>query len=63
MTPLKSCELELGRFFNKYYKYCALSDSDDLKELLSVMCSACEKLEKVTAVNFGKNKKYRALKP
>jgi hypothetical protein len=62
MTPLKSCELELARFFNKYYKYCASSDSDDLKELLSIMCSACEKLEKVTPVNFGKNKNYRALK-
>jgi hypothetical protein len=62
MTPLKSCELELARFFNKYYKYCASSDSDDLKELLTVMCSACEKLEKVTSVNFGKNKNYRALK-
>ena len=62
MIPLKSCELELARFFKKYYKYCASSDSDDLKELLSVMCSACEKLEKVTSVNFGKNKNYRALK-
>ncbi|MBD0412089.1 hypothetical protein [Pseudoalteromonas distincta] len=62
MTPLKSCELELVRFFNKYYKYCSSSDSDDLKELLGVMCSACEKLERVTPVNFGKNKKYRALK-
>jgi len=62
MIPLKSCELELARYFKKYYKYCASSDSDDLKELLSVMCSACEKLEKVTSVNFGKNKNYRALK-
>ncbi|PSV20676.1 hypothetical protein C0W44_11800 [Photobacterium leiognathi subsp. mandapamensis] len=62
MTPLKSCEIELSRFFNKYFKYCASSDADDLKELLSVMCSACEKLEKVKAVNFGKNKRYRALK-
>ncbi|MEZ8027463.1 hypothetical protein [Enterovibrio norvegicus] len=62
MTPLKSCELELSRFFNKYYKYCASSDADDLKELLSVMCSACEKLEKAKAVNFGKNKRYHALK-
>lgn len=62
MTPLKSCELELSRFFNKYYKYCASSDADDLKDLLSVMCSACEKLEKVKPVNFGKNKGYRALK-
>ncbi|EAS63582.1 hypothetical protein L4D04_20350 [Photobacterium angustum] len=62
MTPLKSCEIELSRFFNKYLKYCASSDADDLKELLSVMCSACEKLEKVKAVNFGKNKRYRALK-
>lgn len=62
MTPLESCELELSRFFNKYYKYCASSDADDLKELLSVMCSACEKLKKVKAVNFGQNKRYRALK-
>ncbi|PSV17309.1 hypothetical protein C0W59_04275 [Photobacterium kishitanii] len=62
MTPLKSCEIELSRFFTKYFKYCASSDVDDLKELLSVMCSACEKLEKVKAVNFGKNKRYRALK-
>ncbi|EGR1876400.1 hypothetical protein J9102_004302 [Vibrio vulnificus] len=62
MTPLKSCELELSRFFNKYFKYCASSDADDLKELLSVMCSACEKLEKVKSVNFGNNKRYRALK-
>ncbi|QHQ40660.1 hypothetical protein GTQ55_01300 [Microbulbifer hydrolyticus] len=62
MTPIKSCELELSRFFNRYYKYCASSDADDLKDLLSVMCSACEKLEKVKAVNFGKNKRYRALK-
>lgn len=62
MTHLKSCELELSRLFNKYYKYCASSDADDLKELLSIMCSACEKLEKVKAVNFAKNKRYRALK-
>ncbi|NVP02508.1 hypothetical protein HWA77_20050 [Photobacterium damselae subsp. damselae] len=62
MTPLKSCELELSRFFNKYFNYCASSNADDLKELLSVMCSACEKLEKVKVVNFGKNKRYRALK-
>lgn len=62
MTPLKSCELELARFFNKYYKYCASSDADDLKDLLSVICSACEKLEKVKSVNFGKNKRYLALK-
>ncbi len=62
MTPLKSCELELSRFFNKYYKFCASPDADDLKDLLAVMCSACEKLEKVTSVNLGKNKCYRALK-
>jgi len=62
VTPLKSCELELTRFFNKYYKFCASSDADSLKDLLAVMCSACEKLEKVKAVNFGKNKGYRALK-
>lgn len=62
MTPLKSCELELARFFNKYYKYCASSDADDLKDLLSVICSACEKFEKVKSVNFGKNKRYLALK-
>ena len=65
MTPLKSCELELARFFNKYYKFCASSDAVSLKDLLAVMCSACEKLEKlekVKKVNFGKNKGYRALK-
>lgn len=62
MNPLKSCELELSRYFNKYYKYCASSDADDLKDLLSVMCSACEKLEKVKQINFGKNNRYRALK-
>ncbi|MEZ9591757.1 hypothetical protein AB4302_12425 [Vibrio breoganii] len=62
MTPLKSCELELSRFFNKYFKYCASSDADDLKDLLAVLCSACEKLEKTKAVNFGGNKRYRALK-
>lgn len=62
MTPLKSCELELSRFFNKYYKYCASSEADDLKDLLSVMCSACEKLEKIKPVNFGINRRYRALK-
>lgn len=62
MTPLKSCELELSRFFNKYYKFCASSDADNLKELLAIMCSACEKFSKVKTVNFGKNKGYRALK-
>jgi hypothetical protein len=62
VTPLKSCELELSRFFNKYYKFCASSDADSLKDLLAIMCSACEKLEKVKAINFGKNKGYRALK-
>jgi hypothetical protein len=62
VTPLKSCELELSRFFNKYYKFCASSDADSLKDLLAIMCSACEKLEKIKAINFGKNKGYRALK-
>ncbi len=62
MTPLKSCELELSRFFNKYDQFCVSSDVDSLKDLLAVMCSACEKFKKVKTINLEKNKRYRALK-
>ena len=62
MTPQESCEREISRFFNKYYEFCASSDSDDLKEMLSSLCSSFEKLEKATKEKFKSNKRYIALK-
>jgi hypothetical protein len=62
MTPKESCEKEITRFFNKYYGFCASSDSDDLKEVLSSLCSSFEKLEKATKEKFKNNKRYIALK-
>ncbi len=62
MTPKESCEKEFFRFFNKYYKFCSSSDSDDLKELLSSLCSSFEKLKKVTKEKLKSNKRFIALK-
>ena len=45
MTPKESCEKEIARAYKKFYLFCGSSDSDDLKDLLSVLCSAFEKLE------------------
>jgi len=62
MTPKESCEREIARFFKKYYKFCASSDSDDLKELLATLCSAFEKIETFTEQRLKKNERYIALK-
>lgn len=62
MTPQESCEKEIARFFKKYYEYTASSDSDDLKDLLAVICSSVEKFEKAFYNISKNNKRYIALK-
>lgn len=62
MTPKQSCEKEISRFFNRYYKFCESSDSDDLIDLLSTLSSAFEKLEKATDERFNKNQRLIAIK-
>lgn len=63
MTPIESCEIEISRFFKKYYTFTSSSDSDDLNNLLNSLCSSIEKYEIATGENISKdNKRYLALK-
>uniref|UniRef100_A8GC02 Uncharacterized protein n=1 Tax=Serratia proteamaculans (strain 568) TaxID=399741 RepID=A8GC02_SERP5 len=63
MTPRESCEAEISRFFKKYYTFTSSSDSDDLNNLLSSLCSSIEKYEIATNENVSKdNRRYLALK-
>lgn len=63
MTPRESCEIEITRFFKKYYTFTSSSDSDDLNNLLNSLCSSIEKYEIATGVNVSKdNRRYLALK-
>jgi hypothetical protein len=62
MTPKESCEKEIARGFKKFYKFCASSDSDDLKDLLAVLCSSFEKIETLTNVKFKDNHRFIAMK-
>lgn len=61
MTPEQSCTKEISRFFKKYYSFCASSDSDDLKDLLSTLYSSFDKLEKAKG-KLARNNRYSALK-
>lgn len=63
MTPIESCEIEISRFFKKYFTFTSSSDSDDLNNLLNSLCSSIEKYEIATGENISKdNKRYLALK-
>lgn len=63
MTPKESCEIEISRFFKKYYTFTSSYDPDDLNNLLNSLCSSIEKYEIATSDNVSKNnKRYLALK-
>jgi hypothetical protein len=63
LTPKESCEIEMSRFFKRYYTFTASSDADDLNNLLNSLCSSVEKFEKATGENVSRsNKRYLALK-
>ncbi|MDH5928347.1 hypothetical protein L8S13_18735, partial [Vibrio lentus] len=62
MTPKESCEKEIARAYKKFYLFCGSSDSDDLKDLLSVLCSAFEKLETLANEDYKDNHKFIAMK-
>lgn len=63
LTPKESCEIEISRFFKKYYTFTSSSESDDLNNLLNSLCSSIEKLELATGVIVSKdNKRYLSLK-
>lgn len=62
MTPQESSEKEISRAFKKFYRFCASSDADDLKDLLAVLCSSFEKIETLTGVKFKDNRRFIAMK-
>lgn len=63
LTPKESCEIEISRFFKRYYTFTASSDADDLNNLLNSLCSSVEKFEKATGENISRsNKRYLDLK-
>ncbi|EPD7281151.1 hypothetical protein ACSD0F_003504 [Escherichia coli] len=63
MTPKESCEIELSRFFKRYFTFTSSSDPDDLYNLLCSLCSSLEKYEIATNNKIGKDsKRYLALK-
>lgn len=63
MTPKESCEIEISRFYKKYYTFTSSSDTDDLNNLLNSLCSSIEKYEIATKKNVSKdNKRYLSLK-
>ena len=62
MTPKESCEKEIVRTYNKFYNFCDSSDSDDLKDLLSTLCSSFEKLETLTEEKYKDNHRFIAMK-
>lgn len=63
LTSKESCEIEISRFFKRYYTFTASSDADDLNNLLNSLCSSVEKFEKATGENVSRsNTRYLALK-
>jgi hypothetical protein len=63
MTPKESCEIEIARFYKKYYTFTSSSDTDDLNNLLNSLCSSIEKYEIATGINISKdNKRFLSLK-
>ncbi|MDV7070268.1 hypothetical protein R3J21_01760 [Citrobacter werkmanii] len=63
MTPKESCEIEISRFFKRYFTFTSSPDPDDLYNLLCSLCSSFEKYEIATNKKIGKdNKRYLSLK-
>ncbi|EPD5930812.1 hypothetical protein ACSCCZ_003346 [Escherichia coli] len=63
MTPKESCEIEISRFFKRYFTFTSSPDPDDLYNLLCSLCSSLEKYETATSKKIGKdNKRYLSLK-
>lgn len=63
MTPKESCEIEISRFFKRYFTFTSSPDPDDLYNLLCSLCSSFEKYEIATSKKIEKdNKRYLSLK-
>lgn len=63
LTLKESCEIEITRFFKRYFTFTSSSDSDDLNNLLNSLCSSIEKFENATGEKISRdNKRYLALK-
>ena len=59
---MKNTNLELERFFRKYYKHCLEPDIDTLKEFLASAYSLNDKIRKESGHDFFSTPEFIALK-